>query len=114
MMNLKRRFLGLNSVTSYHANKVKGQVRYDDAKETVSEIYIGRDEAPPAPKISNRLRRSRRFQEREDKLLMMLHDRYSVLDFDTNMNMNKETELTDISPYSTSALTLEARHLKAK
>ena len=80
----KRRTHGLNSATMDRAAKMKGQVRYDRNTEESSEIVITRDDAPPPPKIeqSNRLRNAGRMMKDKTEELLMLPDRYSVLNFE--------------------------------
>ena len=88
----KRRTHGLNQATLGQAPKRDGQVRYDSSIEAPSEIYVGRDEAPPAPKIesTSRLRSARNSKGKEDPILL-LPDRYSVLHFD---DIHTEEHLT--------------------
>lgn len=90
----KRRTHGLNSVTQTKSRRnPHGEddkpLRWDQATTMASEIHMSRDEAPPAPKIGLG-RNTRRLLKGREEQLLMLPDRYSVLDF-TN---EEEKELT--------------------
>lgn len=77
----KRRTHGLNQALTSQAPRRDGQIRFDSYIEAPSQIYVGRDEAPPAPKVESRLRSARGSKRKEEDTLL-LPDRYSVLNFE--------------------------------
>ena len=84
----KRRAHGLNLATKHSAPKnSNGGVDFDEIAETQSEIIVTNDEAPEAPKVissyagTNPHKRADSRSKTKEELLL-LPDRYSVLNFD--------------------------------